>query len=102
MANTVILEIVGITLLILLNGTLAMAEIAIVSARRTKLHEEAENGNSAARKALTLKDNPTNFLSTIQIGITLIGILTGAISGATIAEQLGLLDESNSLAGTVQ
>ncbi len=88
MTNTVILEIVGITLLILLNGILSMAEIAIVSARRTKLQEEAESGNPSARKALALKDNPTNFLSTIQIGITLIGILTGAISGATIAEQL--------------
>jgi putative hemolysin len=88
MSNTVILEILGITLLILLNGFLSMAEIAIVSARRTKLQEEAESGNPSARKALDLKDNPSNFLSTIQIGITLIGILTGAISGATIAEQL--------------
>jgi putative hemolysin len=90
MTNTVILEIVGITLLILLNGFLSMAEIAIVSARRTKLQEEADSGNPSARKALDLKDNPSNFLSTIQIGITLIGILTGAISGATIAEQLAL------------
>jgi putative hemolysin len=88
MTNTVILEIVGITVLILINGVLSMAEIAIVSSRRTKLQQEAESGNQSARKALNLKDNPTNFLSTIQIGITLIGILTGAISGATVAEQL--------------
>jgi putative hemolysin len=88
MANSVILEITGIIILILLNGILSMAEIAIVSSRRTKLQQEADDGNTSARKALTLKDNPTHFLSTIQIGITLIGILTGAISGATIAEQL--------------
>jgi putative hemolysin len=86
--NTVVLEIVGIIILILLNGFLSMAEIAIVSARRTKLRQEVESGNNAAQKALILKDDPAHFLSTVQIGITLIGILTGAVSGATLAEQL--------------
>jgi putative hemolysin len=90
MGNTVILEIAGIIILILLNGILSMAEIAIVTARRTKLRQEAENGNMAAHKALMLKDDPSHFLSTVQIGITLIGILAGAVSGATLAEQLGL------------
>jgi len=88
MINPVILEIVGIILLILINGILSMAEIAIVSSRRTKLQQEAESGITAARKALELKDNPSIFLSTIQIGITMIGILAGVISGATIAKQL--------------
>jgi putative hemolysin len=88
--NTVVLEIVGIIILILLNGFLSMAEIAIVSARRTKLRQEAESGNNAAQKALSLKDDPAHFLSTVQIGITLIGILAGAVSGATLAEQLGI------------
>jgi putative hemolysin len=90
MTNVVLLEIAGITILILLNGILSMAEIAIVSARRTKLQQEAESGNNSARQALALKDDPTNFLSTIQIGITLIGILTGVVSGATIADQLAV------------
>ncbi len=81
---------------------LAMAEIAIVSARRTKLQQESDEGNESARKALILKDDPTHFLSTVQIGITLIGILTGAVSGATLAEQIGTLVESHSLAGGIQ
>ncbi|MBN2257759.1 MAG: HlyC/CorC family transporter [Anaerolineaceae bacterium] len=88
MTDLVYLEIAGIILLILFNGILSMAEIAIVSSRRTKLHQEAENGNLSARKAMILKDDPNNFLSTVQIGITLIGILAGAISGATFAKYI--------------
>jgi putative hemolysin len=74
--------------LILLNGFFAMSELAIVSARRTRLHQRAEAGAHGARIALELSDNPTRFLSTVQIGITLIGILAGALSGATIADNL--------------
>lgn len=72
-------------LLIVLNGVLSMAEMAIVSARKPRLQQMAEDGNANARVALSLADAPGDFLSTIQIGITLIGILTGAFSGATLS-----------------
>lgn len=82
-------EILLIVLLILFNGTLAMAEIAVVSARKTRLRQRAENGDGAAAAALRLAEDPTRFLSTVQIGITLVGILAGAFGGATVAESLG-------------
>ncbi len=86
-----ITEILIILLLIILNGILSASEIAIVSSRKARLNAAAEN-NKGARTALELKENPNNFLSTVQIGITLIGILTGFFSGGTIslfiAEQL--------------
>jgi putative hemolysin len=74
--------------LILLNGFFAMSELAIVSSRRARLQQRANAGSGGAQVALELSDNPTRFLSTVQIGITLIGILAGAFSGATIAEHL--------------
>ena len=74
--------------LIVLNGFFAMSELAIVSARRVRLQQRADRGSHGARVALELSDQPTRFLSTVQIGITLIGILAGAFSGATIAEEL--------------
>jgi putative hemolysin len=81
--------------LILLNGFFAMSEVAIVSSRRARLQNRANMGSRGARVAVELSDDPTRFLSTVQIGITLIGILAGAFSGATIAKQLaGLLIES--------
>lgn len=86
--NTIPLEIVAIILLILLNGVLAMSEIAVVSARKIRLQQRAEAGNAGAQAALDLAMNPSHFLSTVQIGITLIGILAGAFGGATIAEEL--------------
>ena len=67
-----------------------MSEMAIVSARKYRLEQEAEKGNKGAIKALELSDNPNRFLSTVQIGITLIGILSGAFGGATISEEIGL------------
>jgi putative hemolysin len=73
--------------LIVLNGFFAMSELAIVSARRARLQQRADAGSTGARVALELSDHPARFLSTVQIGITLIGILAGAFSGATIAEQ---------------
>lgn len=75
--------------LILLNGVFSMSEVALISARRSKLTADAKKGNNAAATALKLQDEPDRFLSTIQIGITLIGILTGLFSGATIATDLG-------------
>ena len=82
------MEIVIVLLLILLNGIFAMAEIAVVSARKSKLQHQANEGNKSAQAALELARNPNKFLSTIQIGITLIGIFAGAFGGATIAESL--------------
>lgn len=78
-------EIIIIIVLILLNGIFSMSEIALVSARKSRLAADAKNGNKSAKTALRLVENPDNFLSTVQIGITLIGILTGIFSGATIA-----------------
>ncbi len=88
MANT-LLEISIILILIILNGIFAMSEIAIVSSRKFKLQKMANEGNEKAKTALELANSPNRFLSTIQIGITLIGILAGAFGGATIAEQIG-------------
>jgi len=84
-----ILEIGIVLLLILLNGLLAMSELAIVSSRTARLQAEAERGNRGARVALELVEDPSRFLSTVQIGITLVGILAGAFGGATIADTFG-------------
>ena len=83
-----LLEILIIFLLLVINGIFAMSEIAIVSARKARLQQQAEEGNKKARAALALATKPNDFLSTVQIGITLVGILVGAFGGATIAEEL--------------
>jgi putative hemolysin len=74
--------------LILLNGFFSMAEIALVSARKTKLELQANKGDLRAKAALALANHPDNFLSTVQIGITLIGIFTGIYSGDKIIEDV--------------
>jgi putative hemolysin len=74
--------------LILLNGFLAMAELAVVTSKRARLQGRADRGSSGARAALSLADHPNRFLSTVQIGITLVGVLTGAFGGATLSEPL--------------
>ncbi|MBI2334646.1 HlyC/CorC family transporter [Candidatus Daviesbacteria bacterium] len=84
------MEIIIILLLIILNGVFAMAEIAIISARKHKLKRLANEGSKAAKIALELSNNPNKFLSTVQIGITLIGILAGAFGGATLAKSLSV------------
>lgn len=86
--NSLTTEILILILLILTNGLFSLAEMAVVSARKVKLQQSAEAGNKGARTALALAVEPTRFLSTVQIGITLIGILSGALGGATIAETL--------------
>lgn len=86
-----ILELIIIILLIIANGIFSMSEIAVVSARRALLRQMAEEGDAGARVALKLVKEPNQFLSTVQIGITLIGILAGAYGGATIAGELALL-----------
>ena len=74
--------------LILLNGVLAMSEIAVVSSRQARLVKLAEEGNAGARSALALNREPSIFLSTVQVGITMVGILSGAIGEATLAVPL--------------
>src|SRR5262249_30658582 len=74
--------------LILLNGFFAGSELALVSARKSRLRARAERGDGGARVALQLLEEPTRLLSSIQIGITLIGILTGVYSGAVFGEHL--------------
>lgn len=86
--SMIIPEILFILGLILANGLLAMSEFAVVSSRKARLRQWAEEGNPKARAALALAESPGHFLSAIQIGITLIGIFAGAYSGITIAEQL--------------
>lgn len=81
-------EIFIILGLIILNGIFSMSEIALVSARRSRLSSESKKGNRSADAALKLSEQPDKFLSTVQIGITLIGILTGIYSGSTIATEL--------------
>jgi putative hemolysin len=81
-------EIIIIIILMVINGFLAMSEIAFVSAKRFILEEKAKKGSEAAKKALILLREPEKFLSSVQIGITLIGILAGAFGGYALAEDL--------------
>jgi putative hemolysin len=86
--TVIIIEIVGIFLLLVVNGVFAMTEIAVVSARKGRLRRLADEGDDRAQVALDLAHSPNSFLSTVQIGITLIGVLAGAFGGATIAEKI--------------
>ena len=86
--NNSFLEILVIFLLLVINGVFSMSEIALVSTRKGRLQQKAEEGDSAAVAALSLAEEPNRFLSTVQIGITLIGTLTGALGGATLAGRL--------------
>ena len=83
-----IVEILIVAVLIIVNGSLAMSELAIVSARPARLRTMAEQGSVGAATALDLAANPGRFLSTVQIGITLVGVLSGAFSGATLGTRL--------------
>jgi putative hemolysin len=102
------MEILLLIALIVLNGLFAMSEIALVTARRARLARLAEDGDGAAAVAIKLHDEPTRFLSTIQIGITSIGILNGIVGEAVLAEpfaiwmhELGLDKDTSSIAATV-
>jgi putative hemolysin len=88
-ASSVAVEVVFILILIIANGVFSMSETAIVSARKARLQQRANEGDKRAQRALDLANEPASALATVQIGITLIGILAGAFGGATIAEQLG-------------
>lgn len=87
--NSIVLEIAIIALLLLFNGLLAMTEIAVVSSRKTRLQQLADRGDAKAAAALKLAAEPDRFLASVQIGITLVGVLAGAFGGATLAEQIG-------------
>lgn len=82
-------DLVIILALVVINGLFAMSELAIVSAKTSTLEARAEGGSSAARTAITLAADPGKFLSTVQIGITLIGIIAGAYSGASLGGPVG-------------
>ena len=81
-------EVILIILLIIGNGVFALSETAIISSRRARLQERAEQGDAGARIALEVAREPSRFLSTVQIGITLVGIFAGAYGGATLAEAI--------------
>lgn len=83
-----ILYIIIIIILIILNGILSMSELAVVSSRKGKLQKMINEGKKHAQTVIDLNENPNQFLSTIQIGITLIGVLTGAFGGATLSTPL--------------
>jgi putative hemolysin len=83
-------ELLVIILLVLANGVFAMSEIAVVAARKVRLQQRAEEGDRRAQAALDLARNPAQFLSTVQAGITLVGILAGAYGGAAIAEDVAV------------
>jgi putative hemolysin len=86
--SSTVWEIVLILLLIVANGVFSGSEIAIVSSRKVRLEQLVKRGNPKAKLALKLANSPNDLLSTVQIGITLIGILNGAVGGATVAQRL--------------
>jgi putative hemolysin len=86
--SSVTTEILFIIILLIANGIFAMSEAAVISTRKARLHQRASDGDKKAQAALALANDPHNFLATVQIGITLVGILAGAFGGATIAHEL--------------
>lgn len=86
-----LLELGVILLLLLVNAIFAMSEIAVVTARRIRLEQRAERGDKGAAAAIALAEDPTQFLATVQVGITLVGVLAGAFGGATLAEDVAPL-----------
>lgn len=88
MDSSIVTEVLIVLLLISSNGLFALSELAILSARKPRLQQWANKGNKRAAQALALAEAPDDFLSTVQIGITLVGILTGMFGGATLAQDL--------------
>ena len=86
--NVILLEITVIVFLLVINGIFAMSELAVIAAKKIRLEHRAERGDPGAHAALLLARDPTQFLSTVQVGITLVGVLAGAFGGATLAEKL--------------
>ncbi|MFZ3071345.1 MAG: hemolysin family protein [Anaerolineaceae bacterium] len=85
------IEVIIVLVLILLNGLFAMYELAMVSSRKTRLEQKGDEGQSGAKTALKMLETPNRFLSTVQVGISLIGILSGAFGGARLALPLANL-----------
>jgi len=88
------ISIAVVLLLVVLNGLFAMTELAVMTSRKSKLQSRAERGDRGARAALKLSEDPTHFLSAVQVGITLIGILAGAFGQAAIAGDLNAILET--------
>ncbi|HCS39122.1 MAG: hemolysin family protein [Anaerolineaceae bacterium] len=88
--NNLFLEILFIIVLILINGFFSMSELALISSRKVRLEQRAEDGDKGSQSALELLKSSSRLLSAVQIGITLVGIFTGALGGATLAERLTL------------
>jgi Hemolysins and related proteins containing CBS domains len=86
--NSILPELLLLFVLLLANGFFSMAELAVVSARKTRLRELAEEGDARAARALAVAETPTRFLSTVQVGITLVGTFAGAVGGAKLAREL--------------
>ncbi|WP_026368920.1 hemolysin family protein [Aminiphilus circumscriptus] len=82
------MELFLVVLLIALNGLFAMTEIAVITSRKARLEQRAAEGDTGARKALEIGEDPTHLLSAIQVGITLVGILTGYVGGASLSRAL--------------
>lgn len=99
--KTLFAEILIVVVLTIVNGLLAMSELAVVSARPARLRAMADQGNRGAATAIQLADDPGKFLSSVQIGITLVGILSGAFSGATLGLRLTAWLQSVGVAGNV-
>jgi len=93
-------EIAVVVVLIVLNGLLAMSELAVVSSRPARLQVLRDQGSSGAATAMRLAEDPGRFLSTVQIGITLVGVLSGAFSGATLGARLADWLETQGLSDT--
>jgi putative hemolysin len=89
--SSIVLELLVLGILIVINGLFAMSELAVMSARKARLIDMAQRGSRSARTALELAERPNRFLSTVQVGITLIGVLAGAFGGATLARVLSEL-----------
>ena len=89
--SNLFLEVFFILVLILINGFFSMSEIALVSARKVRLEQKAEEGDKGAKSALELTKSTSKLLSAVQVGITMVGILTGALGGATLADRLTII-----------
>jgi len=91
MLDSIVLEALIIVAMVVANGLFAMSEIAVLSARKARLLHRAKSGDKRAETALRLAERPERFLSTIQIGITTVGVMAGAFGGATIARELAAI-----------
>src|SRR5512135_1976286 len=87
-------EILILVMLLLVNGLFVMSEMAVVSSRKARLQQQANEGNRRAARALQLAQHPNNFLSTVQIGITLVSVLLGAVGGRAFSEPLAAVLKS--------